>query len=303
MVVVCEILRSKRANSELFHRTVIIEIFNVIFQLWILLVFHNHKLFIFVMASNAIPISTRLRSSSVLAIQETGRPMTAHEIEDYLAERDPELWKQVSKKCYDYVRMILSLSPCDVIVKFRSLVERDGIDQRSAFYGLPGCEYNKAEWALSELRQRRVGKSRSLERQEKSPLKSTPKRPKNESKKTSKKEAEPPQAFFLFPPEPILVPVMQVWDQAIVAKAWYTLASLVQPNDPFWTELLAVLNELRKLTEGGISASIAIQQLLHDHPALTHPLVTQDVVVILSKEVAQKQEEIDSPPGFESWLW
>ena len=90
--------------------------------------------------------STRLRSAAVKAIQEAGRPIAAHELETWVTNNDKDLWKEVSKKCYDYVRIILSLTAKTIITKYKTDAIIPGVDKRAAFYGLTDETYDSTLW-------------------------------------------------------------------------------------------------------------------------------------------------------------
>jgi hypothetical protein len=94
------------------------------------------------------PISELLRQASCQAIKEAERPLSAHEIEPWIAQHDAILSHQLSSKCYDYVRIILSLAPTDLIMKYKYSGPSLGIDVRSTFYGLVGMIYDPSVWIL-----------------------------------------------------------------------------------------------------------------------------------------------------------
>jgi hypothetical protein len=74
---------------------------------------------------------------------------------------DPELFREISSRCHDYVRIILSLSPNDMLAKYEALSPVSTIDQRSAFYGIPGVAYDPSQWALSTVKPYRKVRSSS----------------------------------------------------------------------------------------------------------------------------------------------
>ena len=99
--------------------------------------------------------STKVRIVAHRVLSESERPLIAHEIERWISENDPDLWEEVSYKCYDYVRMILSLTQNDAIVKYACNATMPGIDRRAVFYGLPGKDYDETFTQITGTRKRR----------------------------------------------------------------------------------------------------------------------------------------------------
>ena len=85
--------------------------------------------------------STKVRTTALKILEESPRPLIAHEFEDWICKNDPVLWSDVVNKCYDYIRMILSLTDNKAIAKYKCDIFISGIDRRSAFYGIPGKDY------------------------------------------------------------------------------------------------------------------------------------------------------------------
>ena len=99
--------------------------------------------------------STKVRTVAHRVLSESERPLIAHEIERWISQNDPDLWEEVSSKCYDYVRMILSLTQNDAIVKYGCNTTMPGIDRRAVFYGIPGKEYDESFTQITGTRRRR----------------------------------------------------------------------------------------------------------------------------------------------------
>jgi hypothetical protein len=98
------------------------------------------------MTSDNLHTSERLRLAAIEAITELKRPLAAHEIEKWIAVHDPELALELHAKCYDYSRMILSLAPKVILLKFHLIGKLKGIDSRSTFYGIPCDLYDPTMW-------------------------------------------------------------------------------------------------------------------------------------------------------------
>ena len=90
--------------------------------------------------------SSRLRKKAIEIILKAKRPMAVSEIRNYIRNNDPEMWNEISEKCNDYVRVILSLTKNTLITKYRCLRPIHGIDRRSTFYGLTSTKYSEEEW-------------------------------------------------------------------------------------------------------------------------------------------------------------
>lgn len=92
--------------------------------------------------------STKLRNAAVEVIKEKKRPLASHKIETWIRENDKQLSDLISSKCSDYVRIILSVTQDNCIVKYKSLQPVPGVDKRSTFYGLADANYSPSEWTL-----------------------------------------------------------------------------------------------------------------------------------------------------------
>lgn len=91
-------------------------------------------------------LSTRVRIKAVEVIKMFGRPITANEFARWLETNEQLMWREVSSKCGDYVRMILGQTRNNVFVKFKSIKPVPGVDRRSVFYGLSSMQYRSDMW-------------------------------------------------------------------------------------------------------------------------------------------------------------
>jgi hypothetical protein len=260
-----------------------------------------------------IPLSNRLRDAALNAIRESGRPMAASEIEDWVNLNAPILAQELSTKCYDYVRIILSLSPYDVLVKYKPTSPREGLDYRCAFYGVAGFKYDSDEWIQSDTKHRKRPDT-TAKRGRRDPR---PREGRMHAPPPSSAENSPPltpvqdecirqtpgsrQKICLFSPAPI-VPDLREMDSGVVSKAWATLSCLLTADDPFWGELQMAIRELKREIDNGTSAHDGISSVIGNHTKFLHPLVANDVAVILAKEAHEAQDAIGSPPEFENWF-
>jgi len=223
---------------------------------------------------NATPSSIRLRNAAVEAIFQAQRPMCAHEVQNWVKMNDPELFKEISSKCYDYVRMILSLAPSDMLVKYQTQKQISGIDSRSAFYGLPDIQYDPTHWMIARSKPSRKVQSDT----KKSKLYTKP-------LELSKFQTKSPSSIFF--PNPVILPFVQNVDQATYSASWFALTTLTNPNDKIWTELTEAIKFMKAEIIKGRSAPEVLQQILKYFPSLTHPVIAIDVVNILSREANQ----------------
>jgi hypothetical protein len=255
-----------------------------------------------------MPLGDRLRNAAIHAIKESGRPMAACEVEEWVSANTPNLAQELSTKCYDYVRIILSLSPYEVLAKYKPRLPREGLDHRCAFYGIHGARYDPQQWIQSDSKHRkRPINPPKREKRAQQPRKGRMHAPPPSSDESSPpstpiEDEEPPsrQRVCLFSPAPV-VPEFGEMDHGAVSKAWATLSCLLIPDDPFWGELQTAIRELQMEMDIGTSAHDGVSRVIRNHTKFLHPLVADDVAVILAKEAQEKEGEIASPPEFDSW--
>ena len=72
------------------------------------------------------------------------RPLAACEITTYFKKRASGIFRLISSKCHDYVRIILATDPD--LIKFRSNRSIRNVNTRSTFYGLKEKEYDETVW-------------------------------------------------------------------------------------------------------------------------------------------------------------
>lgn len=95
---------------------------------------------------NTSHTSAKLRVRAMQAITEAKRPLAASEIESSLRINDHHLFKEISAKCGDYLRVILSLTHSDVFSKYKPTKPIHGIDRRAIFFGLADGDYDPEQW-------------------------------------------------------------------------------------------------------------------------------------------------------------
>jgi hypothetical protein len=221
--------------------------------------------------------STRLRSAAVEALKDTQRPMSAHEIESWIRERDAEFATEIAAKCYDYTRIILSLMPSSMICKYHCRGPIPGVDSRSTFYGLPNHSYDDEKW------------TQGIKAKRKDPA-SKPRRKPTERRNRPQKVHPPITSIFTTgPPAVMAIPCV---DPTAYSNAWLGLSTLVDRGDFLWPALLTTI-------EPGQSDS-AIGSQSHEAPILTmgdnrlvqNPIFSEEVVTLLRKESEQKPDQL-----------
>ena len=102
--------------------------------------------------------STKLRNKAIEIIRSAKRPLASHEIETWIRTNDKELASLIGTKCSDYVRIILSVTQDNTIIKYKSLIPIQGVDKRSTFYGLSDVFYSTSEWSAITGKTQKVTK-------------------------------------------------------------------------------------------------------------------------------------------------
>jgi hypothetical protein len=229
-------------------------------------------------AREGAPSSVRLRVDAVQAVSQAQRPLCAREVEQWVRINDPELFQDIAAKCYDYVRIILSLAPSDMLIKYQTRAPIPRVDQRSAFYGLPAAHYNPNQWiAASTKPYRKVGScAKKIERLTEPP-------------ETPILLTKPPSSIFF--PTSVILPYVANVDQSTYSTSWFAITCLITPDDAIWADLTDAIRFMKAEVARGRPPPETLEQILIDRPALTHPVVAIDVVNILSKEAAQVQED------------
>jgi ribosome maturation protein Sdo1 len=75
------------------------------------------------------------------------------------------------------------------------------------------------------------------------------------------------------------------------------------PNDSFWAEFMEAIDEVKAQMDTGKSATNVLEDVIKSHERFVHPLIAEDVAVILSKEAYERQEALFSQPIFEMSSW
>jgi hypothetical protein len=215
--------------------------------------------------------SAKLRQAAHAALHEFQRPFTIPEFEGWLALHEPALWKEISRKCDDYVRVILSLTPETVFAKYRCISGLSDARGRATYYGAADGGYDPGVWAF-----RSKNAKRRRERAE-------PRAP-----------ATPPapgDGRSIFFGDPVYGAFDAHADERACEHAWFALRTLVPGQHAFWAELARGIAAMRGRVGGGGDPEAALREVLAGCAGLTHGVVAADAAQILSWEAIRAQRE------------
>jgi hypothetical protein len=208
--------------------------------------------------TDMFPTSAKLRLAAISAVKELRRPIAAHELERWIAIRDPSLWNEISKKCYDYVRIILSITTDNSIIKYKHNTPFPGIDCRSGFFGLPDGHYDPLLWT-----------------------------PISSGKRRARRHAPAPMVAHVpqmeAPGRPRMVVERKV-EGITCEKCWARLMTTMPSKEPFWMALVSAIDAVNKKTAGGKLPAVAVQEVISEHQVLAGDGTIGDVINILISE-------------------
>jgi hypothetical protein len=200
--------------------------------------------------------------------------MSAHEIEAWIRDHDRDLSREIRAKCYDYTRMILSLSPVSVICKYRAASTLPGVDARAAFYGLARERY-PAIWTLTS----KMPKSKT------SPNLSRP------SPETRQRQIAPQpfQSSIFAPPQPPPVAVPTAHPQE-ATDPWPATNPFSERNDIVWVSGVNGADSGRSdLASGLIPGNDSV---VPANARPQQPMFFNDVVTVLNKDGVRKHDTL-----------
>jgi hypothetical protein len=228
-----------------------------------------------------VPTSAHLRAAAVRAINEFKRPISAHELEQWIHTHDPMLSNEISAKCYDYVRIILSLTTDGSIIKFKSIGTIPGVDRRAAFYGLSSGGYDPKRWAI-------LSRSARKKQQVAHPPPADAPRTTSEDSSPNNEDEAAAQTTALY----VRTAAQRQEDRVISSPsddAWIALTTLVPATDPFWTAFMAAIDSIKSRIEIGASPITVVGELMTENPGFKHPSVVEHAKQILTREATLKK--------------
>lgn len=240
--------------------------------------------------------STKLRIAAPKALLHFGRPMSAHEFESWISANDPDLWSEVSSKCYDYVRMILSLTSPHQLVKYKCRVSPPGNDRRAAFYGLPGAHYGSNWTAIASTKKKSRGTRRRFAKHKNKGSHQTNKRNDESSDqiapKTEKSDDEN-DMFFLADEyiscDNTAESTAYVSDE-IALECWRKLSHHYDFGNSIWSQLLRALSTIKERSAEKIPPDELARDVAAKYAELRKSEVLPQILMILQREVIINRE-------------
>ncbi|OHT08833.1 hypothetical protein TRFO_22595 [Tritrichomonas foetus] len=233
--------------------------------------------------------STKVRNMAMRAIKESGRPITAHEYEQWLQNNENELWQEVVKKCYDYTRVILTnTAKLTLLYKYRCRQQMPGIDNRSVFYGLPNVRYDPELW--QELNDK--GRPKKMNRR------------RNIVRDDSMYDLPTSTSFSSRTPSPVIdqqvyIRIPEYIDSQIAFESWNFLSNHMQSSDPIWSQMMAALAEVRELVYRGENCRNIIEKLIQKYQSLQKSEIVNHCAIVFAYEAFTTQLSIDYAPIME----
>jgi hypothetical protein len=219
--------------------------------------------------------STRLRQAVQAAAAEFHCPVAGHELEKWIAEHDPPMAEELSRKCYDSIRIILSLTSEAIIAKFTCTGSIPGVDLRSRFYGSANMHYDPNMWIPVNHRTKKDQPGR-ISLPPKAPRGLTlvnQCQPRSPSSSRRKRTSHSRRTF------------LAKW-----STSWFVLTTLYSPASEFWSEFTPTLNAIKARVAEGVHPATVIQQLLRQNKSLTHSAIAEYVIHILSHKAAESTQ-------------
>jgi hypothetical protein len=220
----------------------------------------------------------RLRQAALDALEEFGRPFSVHELEGWIASHDPQLCQEIAKKCCDYIRVILSLTPDHSLTKYRCNPSALDGDPRVSYFGAPNAGYDPTKWRpWAKTGKRHPG---------------TKRRPQRKSSSISQAPTPPEREKWILFGGPVVKSFSADVDDRTCEAAWFALRTLVPNDQPFWGEIRKAMRTMRVKIEHGEDPENVLQRLLGENSMFTLSVFADDVAHILSMEAIRTQKEM-----------
>ena len=242
--------------------------------------------------------STKLRMAIPRALAYFGRPISVHEFQSWIASNDRELSHEVSLKCYDYVRMILSLTKPQFLVKYKCEIAPPGNDKRAAFYGIPDGLYG-SNWKMinpprkkSRKTKRRFAQKRS--RMEKPKPLHTPSAAQDDPVPMVIEEDE--SDLFFFPAEhtTLMQNSNQYVNDDMVLQCWKKLSKNYEFGDQIWSQLLRALSTAKERSNEAQSPQEIAKDIASQYSAIRDSDVIDQILMIIQREIIINREIVSN---------
>ena len=241
-------------------------------------------------------LSSRIRAKAHDIIMEAGRPLSPTEIESLIRDQDENLWSEISNKCSDYIRIILSLSKEPRFVKYVSAVSLKGIDKRSLFFGCEGQTYPASQWECCG------SKSKSSKKKGHHSLKKKYSKevvlPIHSNSRQHKNHANPPliiqeskKVELAFPKAEAITLYPKEIDSDTAGDSWNNLSNKIPIGDPMWGQITSAIYEIGRHIQKTGSGSDLYRTLLPKYPILCNAKEHEkDIENILIREIMIREE-------------
>ena len=239
-------------------------------------------------------LSSRIRAKAHEIIMEEGRPLSPSEIESLIRDQDEELWAEISHKCSDYIRIILSLSKEPRFVKYVSAVSLKGIDKRSLFFGCEDQSYPASQWECCRSKSKSANKKKAHHMKKKYAKEVViPAQSVNHHKaqQTPLVIKESKAVQLAYPKVSSITLYPKEIDSDTAGNSWNNLSNKVPIGDPMWGQITSAIYEIGRHIQKNGSGSDLYRTLLPKYPILCNAKEhEQDIENILIREIMIREE-------------
>lgn len=217
-------------------------------------------------------LSERIRMKAQEIIVNKGRPMAASEVEAHFRLYESKMWSEISKKCNDYIRIILSLAKGNMFPKYRSVYQIPDVDKRSIFFGSNTVEYDAEMWEPIPQKPETKAEEESEPEEKSNTLKAT---------------QEPKVEMVSY--EPINTNIRNV-DFETAGQSWNNLSSNIPMSDQTWREITQAIYEIGEVYRLRHNSPDLLSNLYKKYKTLAQSKQRIDIDNILMREMQIRQE-------------
>lgn len=238
--------------------------------------------------------STKLRTAIPKALAHFGRPISAHEFESWISANDAALWHEVSSKCYDYVRMILSLTKPQFLAKYKCSIPPPGNDKRAAFYGIPDSVYGSNWTKINPPRRKSRRTKRRVTRQKTQHIVHNPICAciPDEQHHYQILEDDDNDTFF-FDAQKLTTnspsPNEYVSDQ-MALDCWKILSDNYQFGNQIWSQLLRALSTAKERSSEAKTPPEIAREIAAQYNVIRNSEVIDRILMIIQREIIINRE-------------